>query len=728
MSEKRTPDLYEHLPALYRILDAERGYPLRALLEIISVQAGLIKEDIDGLWDDFSIETCADWVIPYIGDLVGNNPLYSVVGGSRADVAKTIYYRRRKGTLPMLEELARDVTGWSVHAVQFFEQLGWTQNLNHLRYLRAPNSPRGDPETMDRVGTANVRNLDALDRLDGPFDTISHTADVRPIGRDEGWQNIRNIGFFIYRLKSYPMVVEPRQSNSHSYGYHFSSLGNPAPLFTDPRREAEETGLATELHVPCPIRPLALHFDLERVRNAVAAGKSAQSAYVGPGKSLAIKVIDKNGAERAIPPEAIVCVDLEEWRQPKNLVYQVLQSDGSTVDKPVQVGVDARRGRLVFAKGQEPETDDQVEVLYHYGFSTEIGGGLYDRAASLADPALAEEEIIVAKGSPVNKIQTALSEWAGLGKPPCIIRIADSGVYGGNFDIQMPKNGWLVIEAANGVRPSVRLVGNTSLIASGEEATLILNGLLIEDSLELQGNLKLTLRHCTMVPGRMLQEDGSPASPDRDSIVVKGPVTGLNVTIDRSIVGALRLPEESQRLIVTDSIIQGLEAGGVLRPAIAADDGHKNPGPPTRLERVTIWGPVYVKELDASEVIFTSPVRAQRRQAGCVRFSYVPDEGSHTPRRYRCQPDLALEGVTGIAAQARIRARLVPSFTSTHYGDPGYAQLSLSCAQEICTGAEDGSEMGVFSHLKQPQRETNLRVRLEEYLPFGLDAGFIYVT
>ena len=111
-----------------------------------------------------------------------------------------------------------------------------------------------------------------------------------------------------------------------------------------------------------------------------------------------------------------------------------------------------------------------------------------------------------------------------------------------------------------------------------------------------------------------------------------------------------------------------------------------------------------------------------------MRFSHVPDKGSQTPRRYRCQPDLALEGVTDAGARARIRARLVPSFTSTHYGDPGYGQLGLTCAKEICTGAENGSEMGAFSSLKQPQRETNLRIRLEEYLPFGLEAGIIYVT
>ena len=36
--------------------------------------------------------------------------------------------------------------------------------------------------------------------------------------------------------------------------------------------------------------------------------------------------------------------------------------------------------------------------------------------------------------------------------------------------------------------------------------------------------------------------------------------------------------------------------------------------------------------------------------------------------------------------------------------------------------------MGAYCQLKQPQRESNLRIRLDEYLPFGLEAGLIYVT
>src|SRR5690606_26974974 len=125
--------LYDLLPTIYRIDDERNGGPLQALLEIIQQQADALKQDIDDLYDDLFIETCAEWAIPYIGALVGNNPLHEVLRTRRADVARTIYYRRRKGTLPMLEGLARDLTSWNVHAVPFFETLVWTQNMNHLR-------------------------------------------------------------------------------------------------------------------------------------------------------------------------------------------------------------------------------------------------------------------------------------------------------------------------------------------------------------------------------------------------------------------------------------------------------------------------------------------------------------------------------------------------------------------------------------------------------------------
>jgi hypothetical protein len=139
----------------------------------------------------------------------------------------------------------------------------------------------------------------------------------------------------------------------------------------------------------------------------------------------------------------------------------------------------------------------------------------------------------------------------------------------------------------------------------------------------------------------------------------------------------------------------------------------------------------------------SAPVRSERRQTGCVRFSWLPLE-ARVPRRYRCQPDLEIServdaaikqspsGTINDTDRQAIRdavvARLVPAFTSLGYGNPGYAQLRISAPEQIRTGADDEAEMGAFHDLFQPQRESNIRARLDEYLRFGLEAGVFYET
>jgi hypothetical protein len=68
--------------------------------------------------------------------LIGYRSLHSIGPDQltpRAEVANTIGYRRRKGTASVLEQLARDVTGWNARAVEFFQLLAWTQFMNHVR-------------------------------------------------------------------------------------------------------------------------------------------------------------------------------------------------------------------------------------------------------------------------------------------------------------------------------------------------------------------------------------------------------------------------------------------------------------------------------------------------------------------------------------------------------------------------------------------------------------------
>jgi hypothetical protein len=113
------------------------------------------------------------------------------------------------------------------------------------------------------------------------------------------------------------------------------------------------------------------------------------------------------------------------------------------------------------------------------------------------------------------------------------------------------------------------------------------------------------------------------------------------------------------------------------------------------------------------------------RQEGCLRFSYVP-AGAGGPRRHRCQPDAALEGVTDPAARRRIVARLRPAYDGARVGDPGFLLLSGRCPAELRAAASDGSEPGVWHHLGHALRMANLAAALRQYLRFGLEAGAIF--
>jgi hypothetical protein len=742
------PDrLYDLMPVVYRERDEKEGYPLRELLRLVTEQADIVHSDIELLWDNFFIETCQRWAVPYIGDLVSNNLLHDAqslkapdtarllfpdLAGpdlrptnairTRADVAKTIYYRRRKGTLPMLEELARDVTGWAAHAVEFFELLTWSQNLNHLRLFN--------------TGCPDLRDPEAVDRLNGPFDFMSHTVDVRYPRQDEGWYNIRNIGFFLWRLRSYPAENVVARVGAQPWQYHFSPLGNPAPLFSRLRREGDEAGLATELHVPGPIRPAAFYKDVFPLEALVPPLPDFTEFYglfePFPGSlmvpnSKASLVIIRDGVP--VPPGQVRCRDLENWSQPVGNV----------------VGVDVRLGRMAFGTTFVPAQG--VDVFYHYGFSADLGGGPYQRGKWLVDPQLPAVRFNVRENAVAPDFPTldaALTAWALLGRPNTIITILDNRNYTLASPLSLADDSFLVIQATDRKRPHITPDGGELQITGNHPGSaLTLSGLLVEGALHLTGETQaLRLLHTTLVPGRSLLEDGTPSSV-LPSVTVEGADAGgdrinaaFRLQIAFAITGPLRLPTHADSLVVLDSIVDGLG-----NAAVAATGTNDQPGPPGTLERVTIFGCSFFRKLPmASEAIFSEPVDVSQQQGGCVRFSFVPD-ASGTPRRYRCQPDFDI--ATRIeqaertgpvtpgqrsAIVAQVLARMAPSFTSIHYGTPGYGQLRLSCPIEIRTGAEDGSEMGVFCHVKQPQRESNLRVRLEEYLPFGLDPGVIYIT
>jgi hypothetical protein len=725
--------LYKLLPALYRIADDDHENSLGALLELVTQEADGLRAGTEQLWNDFFIETCQRWVVPYIGDLVGNIPLHDLdlsaaattaeslftdLAGhenlappaeirTRADVAKTIYYRRRKGTPVMLEELARDVTGWGAHVVEFFQLLDWHQHLEHVR--------------LECQGCPDLRRLAAGDRAGGPWDGTSHTVDVRAINQWNGWHNIPNVGFFLWRLQAYRLIrVQPRVIENVQWRRTFSPLGQDIPLFTSGLVDLDESQLAAEPNVEAPLRAVTFYDDLPKPPAATAtpeyygdpAGGALSLAVLSGGNVIAIDQIDS--------------VNLRDW--PPN------QPAG------MRIGVDVTRGRLIVPSGRAGET---IEVSYYYGFSAPMGGGEYDRAKWLAP----EPGLTVSGGG--NNLQAAITNRAGL---HTVITITDDRTYDIGADLTLAKNESLTIQADDHHRPHIRInrpAGGWQLLTAVGDAgaALTLNGLLIEGGLLVNGDLSsLRVLHSTLVPGRSVEQDtsGQPVAAPAASIVVSASTArnaSLALQVAYSIVGTLRLPSHIHQLWLLDSIVDGHQLGTAVSGAADADNG-----PAAHIERTTLLGRSRFLKLPlASESIFSGVVLVEERQQGCVRFSFVPDR-SRTPQQYLCQPareiarridekkaEAALNHTTVSTAEkdaitADVLGWLAPAFHTQEYGQPAYVQLALACPKQIRTGAADGSEMGAFCMLKQPQREANLRMRLDEYLPVGLEAGLIYVT
>jgi len=227
--------LWKLLPAVHRTRDEERGGALEALVAVLAEQLAVIDENIEQLYDDQFIETCAPWVVPYIGDLIGYRPLHGGIGSPRAEVAHTIALRRRKGTAAVLEQLARDVTGWNARVVEEFQLLGTTQHMQHVRptHHYAPD----------------LRHWDPLERIGGAFDGTSHTVEVRRIASGRGRFNIPNVAIFLFPIEAHrstrstPVQVDARR-------WRVSPLGHDAPLYNRPVAEDSITHIAEPLNVP----------------------------------------------------------------------------------------------------------------------------------------------------------------------------------------------------------------------------------------------------------------------------------------------------------------------------------------------------------------------------------------------------------------------------------------------------------------------------------------------
>jgi hypothetical protein len=514
-----------------------------------------------------------------------------------------------------------------------------------------------------------LHRWEPLEQVGTAFDPLPRTIDVRRIALGRGRYNIPNIGIFLWphRAQSIRGSTAIRIDNQR---FVFSPLGIDAAIVgggdpDNPIGERPTTPL--DVAVPLTRRGLAAHL----------------STFYGVGRTLHVNV-DGTDIDRA------------------NIMVANLGDSGGGWSHMPSVGtyaVDPVLGRI--ALPSPLAADKTVSVTLTEAVAADLGGGDYDRTATFdLTPPLSPIVRVPAAG----RLQDAIDQLPNGG----IIEITDSRRYVEPLTIALNPAAHLEIRAISGERPTIELTAELDIVG-GADTRLTLNGLLIlGNPIAVKDKAvnklrEVTVRHCTLVPGLRLLRDGAPGEPARASVNITRP--GTKLVIDRSICGAL-IVDAGCTASLRDSIV---DATSSALPVFQAADGSF--GGELSVKECTVIGTVKTRAFElASNSIFTSLVTAEDRQTGCLRFSYVP-LASRVPRRYRCQPT---------------DDSTVLQFTTLRFGQRSYGELSTRTDSRIRRGADDESAMGAFQHVHAPQREANLRLRLNEYLRAGLEAGIFY--
>jgi hypothetical protein len=709
--QKTTTLSSDELAELNNLLAKAARGPMQSLLMVIGEQLEAFSADLDQLYADQFIETCAPWVIPYIGDLIGFQPIHGIapaVDDPRAEVGQMIDLRRRKGTALALEQLARDVTGWGAHAVEFFEVLADAQYVKHVR--------------LQNVYAPDVRSWRPRYYRDSGFSKMTRSVDVRlPKSPGLPRYDIQNIGIFLWSLGAWgltqiPATPSPANTAGQPACYRLSPLGEDIPLFHFAVSQGETIAEAAQpQNVPDWLSRLVLCADLQ-------GGTGSQ--YYGAGKSLALYLDGQL---------------LNPWQVQ---VANLSGADGSWLNLPqtnaYAVTIDPELGRVALpavASGSEPA----LTASFAYGFNADMGGGEYERSTRM----LVTDDSAIIHVASATDLQTALSnlatstDWDVQGRLAIQFDASSIVTLTGPLVIDIPNGRTLELRAQDQTCSTLLLDGEIS-VTGEHDSNFVLSGLwiaagssmtpatpapqaLVHAPTQRPGGAgksqlaTLVFNDCTLVPGWALTTAGQPVQPTTPAVVAEA--SGLAVSSERAILGAINA-NELTTVSLADSILDATDPAGVAYYPTSDGLG----GGDLTLTGCTVVGRVHARTLTlvSDSIIWAtagpgwaSGLIADRRQAGCVRFSFLPYKAI-TPRRFEC------------IEQALASAQ--PIFVSLRYGQPGYLKLYACTDPKVRRGADDGGEMGAFHYLLAPLRESDLLIRLQEFMPVGLQAGLIYQT
>ncbi len=792
MDETRVP-LYQRLPEIYRIKDEEQNppYQLKNYLALVEDAFSAIHENIENLYSDLFIETCDDWVIPYIGDLLGVSHLKGDPWTLRADVADTIALRRRKGTKAGIERLTFNLSKWGVHCVELRENLVWNQQLNHQRPDAGGNPPYAAIKCFSpiRGGTVTLRDPAVLSLLGTPFDSFGHIADLKPPSFGSVRYNLPNLAIFLWRLKDYRVIASkplfskikktrttiPDKEATHVVRFEVHPLGYPVKLFNtyqfDPDREPP---IVTELNrTPGPIPRARLS---ENTESGNPEAYLAINSYDPQNISTELEVADI-GLQLHLPKSKFKD---EVWpNKQEESSWLVRGANLCAWEKGVRPAlknreavIDPEVGRILVGVGSYSEAKalkKHLLLTYTYGAVGPVGAHPISRDDA---PKEWQGEKVIFKEvnfhSDRNSLRNALND-LDQGISPIVITIQDSmvhmldltavrGVFTEDNKPNLKLSKTLVIRAADGKRPIVKLKQPLRFRPTNVHSTLPEEQKQFDVAMD-----KLTVR----LEGIYLTRDKS-FSPAKGPLIARAALNSLeiiNCTLD---------PSEYKKFSGTRTAIHtSMELSYPYGFTDKNEEKAFKQTPEIILQR-TIAGPLKIDEryrlfltssiLDAGKGVSDAPEDSFGvTGAGNPSNSWGPPTEVNGLTVFGRMRVNSINGRGGIWVHALevlnnqkgcikfsyfsgVGDRLPQNlgciegmdstqkivarlhFTSEIFGEAAYGQLAHSSDFRIRERGPNDDAMGAFGFLLEAHKWRNLQIRYGEFMPVGVRPLLVPVT
>lgn len=785
--------LYQRLPEIYRIRDQQQqpANQLQEYVDALDSVFAAIRDNIEVLYHDHFIETCADWVIPYIADLLGTSHLSGDPWTLRADVARTVHHRRRKGTLGAVESLTYGLSGWAVHTLELRDRLVWNQHLNHQRPDWGGSPPL--PELLDerghirgaiRGGTITLRDPAVLSFFNRPFDPFAHTADVKPRTGTAIRYNIPNLAIFLWRLKDYTLplitpdfvkiqalpaldstgVADPALAK-FAVRFNIHPLGEPMVLFNKYRFQADDEppniSTADETPGPMPRARLTQSEDMPSQPRSNYVRVDHYSNSEPPKKEevgLTIHVPDPPFLEwNPEPPSGVKWTyrgaSLLAWEQP--------------LDPPLgkyEIAIDPDNGRMVIGVGGTNQNQEarplrrKLLVSATYGFSgdgSSVPVGAHP--VTRVDPPDGTIKInfdTVANGK---GLEQKLANLADISQPR-IIEIEDSRTYtldlnnvsgvsteGSNKVLKLGDS--LHIRAAANQRPIIKLerplMFRSNDISQAPNVTL--EGLYItwnHDSAHFATNTglieraainELNIQECTLDPGSHQVLCSLRRSPRYGLRLTN--TYGFSAGVDSTtFLETLRAFNEIPNINLKNSICG----------PIAMDDGYNlslihsivdaASGVGDTLPKLAVHAATGSVENAWGPVLTVEGLTC----FGRMRVEKVQGEGGVWVHRLEVHNNQT--GCIKFSYFSGNKDRLPQnhgcvfghqvslSFVSEVFGEAGYGQLGLRSDTKILQQGPNRDEMGAFGYLLNSHKWKNINIRYREFMPVGIHPVLVPVT